>query len=388
MILTFFNPVYYLLKIIGIKVTVSLLMIITGLMFALIVSDTLIFSISNSKLLIGLILTQSYLLIGLIVIFRTQWLHFNQLISHFDNVSFDARQLHFDPILPHRSINDLTKTYREMGRINDQHKDRLKEVAFSASRVINSAHIVTENVQKQSDATSSNASAIVEMSQSLDDVSKRIIDVHNSSQIAYAKAEIGRKSITSLNGKLSSVVEEAICTQTGIGELNKLAVIVESISESIQGIAGQTNLLALNASIEAARAGELGRGFAVVADEVRSLAHNSHQAADNIVNNVKFVLQKCNDITLSMAKVVQQAAICQQEAVTTNTALVDIEQANQDVQQKMQIVSSNVEQQTLATNEIAQHIELVVRGAQDNAEVAKQAETVAVHLRNLTQVTL
>jgi methyl-accepting chemotaxis protein len=55
------------------------------------------------------------------------------------------------------------------------------------------------------------------------------------------------------------------------------------------------------------------------------------------------------------------------------------------VLEQMNLVTSNATQQQQATDEIAQHIELVVLGAKDNAHIALQAERLANHLKNLTE---
>ena len=208
--------------------------------------------------------------------------------------TFDYRQLKTSNLIPDSSTDQLTSSYRELGRVNDKSKDKLNEVAYSAMQVIDTAHAVSENVQKQSDATNSTAAAITEMSTAIGEVNSRISDVHHSSQHAYVTAEQGRKSISELKNALQNVSFEAHETSNDIAGLMTLANSVANTSETIQSIADQTNLLALNASIEAARAGEMGRGFAVVADEVRSLASRSRTAADDIVHNVN----ECTRINL------------------------------------------------------------------------------------------
>lgn len=326
-----------------------------------------------------------YLSISLLVVFKNELKLFNQMFTSVNADTFDYRHLKTSNLIAAASLDELMSSYRELGRVNDKNKDRLNEVAYSAIQVIDTARAVTVNVEKQSDATNSTAAAINEMSASLTEVNSRIEDVHHSSEHAYVTAEKGRVSIAELKSSLDHVAFEAHETASDIEQLMTLANAVAEISESIQGIAGQTNLLALNASIEAARAGEYGRGFAVVADEVRALATRSHTAADSIVKNVGLVIDQGNKISTSMGKVVTQSSQCTEGANIVDQSLQEIEEATFEVREKMKIVATNAEQQMIATDEIARHVELVVQGARDNADIAKQTETVATHLKSLTQ---
>lgn len=327
-----------------------------------------------------------YLSIALVMAINNELHSFKQMFRLLNVDSFDYRDLQTSHLITAHFIDQLLASYRELGRVNDKYKDRLNEVSYSAIQVIDTAHAVAENVQKQSNATNSTAAAITEMSASLSEVNGGIREVHLLSQHAFDTAEKGRASIVDLKLSLKSVVFEANQTAGDIDVLMTLANSVAEISQSIQGITDQTNLLALNASIEAARAGELGRGFAVVADEVRALALRSRIAADDIVKNVDLVKNQSHKISTSMAKVVTQSTQCEQGANLVDQSLQEIESANLDVREKMQTVTDNVAQQTLATNEISEHIERVVQGAIANADVAKQAETVAAHLKSLTQI--
>ncbi|TEW44489.1 chemotaxis protein [Psychromonas sp. RZ5] len=328
-----------------------------------------------------------YLSMSLIVVFKNELKLFNQMFTSVNADTFDYRHLKTSNLIAAAALDELMSSYRELGRVNDKNKDRLNEVAYSAIQVIDTARAVTVNVEKQSDATNSTAAAINEMSTSLTEVNSRIGDVHHSSEHAYVTAEKGRVSIAELKSSLDHVAFEAHETSSDIEQLMTLANAVAEISESIQGIAAQTNLLALNASIEAARAGEYGRGFAVVADEVRALATRSHTAADSIVKNVGLVIDQGNKISTSMAKVVTQSSQCTEGANIVDQSLQEIEEATFEVREKMKIVATNAEQQMIATDEISRHVELVVQGARDNADIAKQTETVATHLKSLTQST-
>jgi methyl-accepting chemotaxis protein len=85
----------------------------------------------------------------------------------------------------------------------------------------------------------------------------------------------------------------------------RVAAMAESVSSImeianvISDIAMQTNMLAMNASIEAAHAGEFGRGFSVVASEISKLASASATSSEEIARNIKAVVTRINETTLS-----------------------------------------------------------------------------------------
>jgi methyl-accepting chemotaxis protein len=58
--------------------------------------------------------------------------------------------------------------------------------------------------------------------------------------------------------------------------------------------------------------------------------------------------------------------------------------ATDTVQQETEVVSVNAEQQVLANEEISRHVEQIVQSSEANADIAKQTELVAEHLRKLT----
>jgi methyl-accepting chemotaxis protein len=381
-------PTRQLVKYIGFKPYVGILLsfIFTQVILAVLLITTLLTdpTTASTLLMINACLI-CYLCLSLIIIFSQEIITFKTALNSLDPESFDYRSLKLHSLLPVESIEQFMNTYRELNRVNNKHHEKLHEVDYSASQVIEKAHAVSVNVQKQSDATTSTAAAINEMSQSFVEVNNRITDVHTSSKNANQDAKNGRNTITDLRSSLDIVLNEAKNTQQDIQQLEQLVKIVTTSSESIQAIADQTNLLALNASIEAARAGETGRGFAVVAEEVRALAHSSRESADNISSNINNALNQSHKIAKNMANVVEQTSHCQSQSTLVDDALIEITSATMLVQQKMENVSTTAEQQSEATLEISQHIELVVQGARDNADIVKQTEIVAGHLKMLTQ---
>ncbi len=302
-----------------------------------------------------------------------------------EQVEYDYRKLELSALSLGKPVKQLIDLLRELSRQNNGLKARMSEVEHASLQVIESAQQVSYNVQAQSDSTNSTAAAILEMSQSLQQVAEKIKATFELSSLTQQDSEQGKVHLIQLKKEIEAVKQDADITQVQMSELDGLAESVAQMSKTIQDISAQTNLLALNASIEAARAGDLGRGFAVVADEVRALADRSSQAANQITNNVQQVLEKSHLVNESMKLVAERSGGCLDTAEQTENALNCMHSRAQEVQAEMQIISANTEQQNMANQEISEHVERVVQGARANAEVAEQAQAIANHLKTLTQ---
>lgn len=125
-----------------------------------------------------------------------------------------------------------------------------------------------------------------------------------------------------------------------IAALNKQALSINSITESIARIANQTNLLSLNAAVEAARAGEQGRGFAVVANEVRRLAKGSSEAVDDITRVLKENTALVERTTQAMQLVVKQGE-------SSQTSVSEIETIVNEILIGARSVSNSIDQLAL-----------------------------------------
>ena len=124
-------------------------------------------------------------------------------------------------------------------------------------------------------------------------------------------------------------------TKKSAADLEVSVAAMTEVLAFIQDVSEQINLLALNAAIEAARAGEAGRGFAVVADEVKKLASLTNDSSKKIVTEINAVKVSSETVT---------------------SAMQHINEAIRDVSQVAEHVSLSVKEQSVATNDISEHM--------------------------------
>jgi methyl-accepting chemotaxis protein len=210
----------------------------------------------------------------------------------------------------------------------------LQSVAEAAAQLQTNSKSMTTNAQQTSEQSLAVATAAEEASSNVQTVASAAEELHSSIM------EIGRQVAESAR-LAATAVQETEKTNTTVEGLAAAAQKIGAVIELINNIAGQTNLLALNATIEAARAGDAGKGFAVVAQEVKTLADQTAKATEEISSQV-MEMQNVTSTTVGAIKGIG----------STITRLNEIST----------LISTAVEEQTAATNEIARSVEQAAIG--------------------------
>ena len=253
-------------------------------------------------------------------------------------------------------------------------------VADAAAKLSDKAQQVTRLSQQQTDAASSVAAAVEEMTTSIAMVAGHAGDTETVSAKASELSAEGERVVRDASSEMSRIAESFNESSREIASLGQRTGEISSIVNVIKEIADQTNLLALNAAIEAARAGEQGRGFAVVADEVRKLAERTSSATQEITTMIDNIQTSMKGAAASMAAGVSQVTQGVTLASRAGDALADINKGAKEVLTMVHDIASAVQEQTSASHQIAENIERISIMAQDSNASMEQMSAEAENL--------
>lgn len=201
-------------------------------------------------------------------------------------------------------------------------KNLVKKVADNAEQVAASSEQLTSGAQQSAESSNHISEVAAHVSENMINQLKSVEDakrdvnavysdvtliLEKSRQVAEntihtaAAAAAGEELMRQAMAKMDHIEKSVADTAEIVEKLGHNSKQISQIAETIGAIADQTNLLALNAAIEAARAGENGKGFAVVAGEVRKLATSSQEAAEQINDRIKNILDDTQHAVAAMA---------------------------------------------------------------------------------------
>jgi len=232
-------------------------------------------------------------------------------------------------------------------------------------------------IQQQFSETDQVATAMHEMTASIQEVAQRANETATAAGDAARETDAGQSVVQ----QTSRFVDELRDTMTDmdkvIQELQQDANNISSVVDVIRSVAEQTNLLALNAAIEAARAGEQGRGFAVVADEVRTLASRTQQSTIEIQSMIE-KLQNASGRAIKAVSMSRQATDGTAERVAeTGKSLDGITAAVDTINQMTSQIAVAVTQQSSVADEVNQRLTAIRDVSQASVDDIARSGTVS-----------
>lgn len=258
-------------------------------------------------------------------------------------------------ILLAECMDMVGKTSQSLGHASDELSVTSTQMTSTAEETAAQANVVSAASEQVSHNVQTVATGTEEMSASIREIASNASDAAKIANDAVTVA----KNTTDVVTKLG----------TSSSEIGKVIKVITSIAE-------QTNLLALNATIEAARAGEAGKGFAVVANEVKELAKETSRATEEIEQKISAIQSDTGGVVTAIAQI---SEIINKVNDISNTIASAVEEQTATTNE----MSRNVSEAARGSNEIAENIASVAKGAQLTTEGAKSAKIAAEQLTNM-----
>lgn len=197
------------------------------------------------------------------------------------------------------------------------------------------------------------------------------------------KVTTGRQQVEALEKQVESSVAANSQMLSRMKALSEYTAQMNTIIETITSIANSTGMLALNASIESARAGEAGRGFAVVASQVSELANQTKASTVTITELIDHIHRELEGVAAAVDVVAEnnRANVESTQVVTDNFAgitrgtenvgqqtkelmhiVAELENANADIVESTQMISS-------ITEEVSAHASETYHACEENTRL-------------------
>ena len=295
------------------------------------------------------------------------------------------------------SQDELGKLSTGFNGLIDALSSMLKEISSSSHQLSSSAEQTTaissqsnENIAHQKEQTDMIATAMTEMTATVDDVANSanntLLEVQKANTEAVDGQRVVQDSIETIN-RLAGEIERAAQVTD---KLDQYSTNIGAVLDVIRGIADQTNLLALNAAIEAARAGEQGRGFAVVADEVRTLASKTQESTSEIQEMIERLQTGTREAVAVMKSSRGEAQNSVEKTAIAGDSLQKITQAVSVINDMSTHIASAAEEQSSVSQEMHQNVSSISemadrtsQGASENLEASQELARLAEHMQKL-----
>lgn len=253
----------------------------------------------------------------------------------------------------------LSQLNAVVGRVSDD-SENITQLAQQSSSMGNE---VAETLNLQAAETDQVATAINQMSMTIQQVEQVVIDASKSSKHSLDISTEGQQIVSKTVEEINNLSAQLTTVDNAISRLINGSKSITTVLNEISSIADQTNLLALNAAIEAARAGEQGRGFAVVAEEVRALAMRSQQSTEEIgkllgqlqieSDSATSAMEKGNTLSQTCVELANETGSSLESITTEVSQLVDISAQIASAVEEQSLVSEEISKNTVSINDMA-----------------------------------
>jgi len=283
------------------------------------------------------------------------------------------------------SVNFAVKEMRELvQRINttSQH------IAHESERTSTSARRLSDASAKQAEYIKRTTEQVQAMAESMSEMST---EARRSTEVARSSVEVAERGAKAVRDTVRGMTEMRQQIQQTSKRIKRLGESSQQIGEIvglIEDLAEQTNILSMNAAIQAGMAGDAGRGFTIVADEVQQLAERSAEATKQITELVKNIQFDTNEAVTSMERATRGVVEGATLADAAGRALVEIETVSENFAKLIAQIQAAARDQSQKATDVSSRMTKIrdvstatSRDARRTARAIDQLTTLAHRLR-------
>jgi methyl-accepting chemotaxis protein len=288
-----------------------------------------------------------------------------------------------DDLLHHRPLDlgdlpaDLAQAVTRFRQaLSARDSESLKNaVAYSmhASNAMASTAFITGEVRETNTRAQSMASAIEELTTSIQQISRSAGQASDAMQGVAGHVSGAAETAQSAADASRNIGQAFAGMAAARTELKNAAEQIASFVTTIEAIARQTNLLALNATIEAARAGEAGRGFAVVASEVKALSSQTQKATEDIRARMNRLDEQVTALVTGIDEVSNLVETSVERADTASVTISTVREDAAGISDRIGEIAAVIKQQTEAVADLSAAMQVI---AGNTARAAEHADAV------------
>lgn len=292
------------------------------------------------------------------------------------------------------ALNEVVNNLNHM--FSDIRKGVGELTASSSSLSTVSGHML-EGAEKTSEKSDFVSKASAKMNENITQVAGTIHEsAENMGVITQTTGAMSHSigEITRSTDKARSISERAVTqaesASTKIKELEKAALDIGKVVDTIRDISSQTNLLALNATIESSRAGEAGKGFAVVAGEIKTLSQQTSAATKEINSQIESVQRTSRETMDQIRDIAEVITTINDIIISISTTMKDQDKTTKDIassitrsSQGIRAINDMMSENLTMTAEITHDINAVSAAAGEMTESSHTINTSSEDLSKL-----
>jgi methyl-accepting chemotaxis protein len=263
-------------------------------------------------------------------------------------------------------------------------------VQVSAAGVDTNARALLQAVERQVEASHSEAAAVAQVTSTLSELRQTSQQALEQSQgmlraadRAHEASTHGVETVQQVIAGMAAIRQRVEVIQEKILALSDQTQQIGDIISTVNEIAEQSKLLALNASIEAARAGDSGKSFSVVAKEMRDLAEQSKQATRQVRGLLGGIREATGAAVVATEDGIAKVDDGQKLAQSSGRLMAELGEVIEQSVDAGRLIANASRQQGLGVSQVADamvSIDHALRASAQGAEAVQRVVTELAHI--------